>query len=146
MTADIQDLLGSIAYVAWHGCKVTGQSADCVKMSQTTREDMVNYVGAAHAGAVHTLAETAAGVAADNVARPLGAFILLRGAEMKYTRRASGELLANARTDEPSRRATAKRFADDGRADLSVAVDVCDSEGHGVFEGAFHYALRPRAS
>lgn len=146
MTADIQELLDSIAYVAWHGCNVTGQSADCVTISQTTREDMLNYVGAAHAGAVHTLAETAAGVAADNVARPLGAFILLRGAEMKYTRRASGELLANARTDEPSRRATANRFGDEGRADLSVVVEVCDSEGHAVFEGAFHYALRPRAS
>ncbi|MBN8607193.1 MAG: DUF4442 domain-containing protein [Caulobacterales bacterium] len=146
MTPATQDLLDSIAYIAWHGCKAIEQSAVSVKLALPPRDTMLNYVGATHAGAIFTLAETAAGVVADSLARPLGAFILLRGAEVKYTRRALGELVATALADEPARRATAKRFADDGRADLSVAVEICDGEKHPVFEGAFHYALRPRAS
>lgn len=144
--SDIQSLLDSIAYVAWHGHKVIEQCAGSVTVAQPARDNLLNYVGAAHAGAMYTLAETAGGVAADSVARPLGAFILLRGAEVKYTRRATGELVAHAHADEPARRETAKRFADNRRADLSVAVVVYDSGEHAVFEGAFHYALRPRTS
>lgn len=146
MNAATQKLLDSIAYVAWHGCKVIEQGAGCVKIAQPARENLLNYVGATHAGATYTLAETAAGVAADNVARPLGGFILLRGAEVNYTRRAAGALVARAHADESARRETEKRFADNGRADLSVAVDIFDSDERPVFEGAFHYALRLRTS
>lgn len=144
--SDTQSLLDSIAYVAWHGHKVIEQNAGCVTIAQPARDDLLNYVGAAHAGATYTLAETAAGVAADSVAQPLGAFILLRGAEVKYTRRAVGELVASAHADESARREAARGFSENGRADLSVAVVIYDSGEHAVFEGAFHYALRARTS
>ncbi len=146
MNAATQDLLDSIAYVAWHGHKVVDEGEGFVAIAQQARKNLLNYVGAAHAGAIYTLAETAAGVAADSVARPLGGFILLRGAEVNYTRRAAGALVARAEADESARRETAERFADNGRADLSVAVVIYDSDERPVFEGAFHYALRARTS
>lgn len=144
--SETQSLLDSIAYVAWHGHRVVEQSAGFVAIAQPARDDLLNYVGAVHAGAIYTLAETAGGVAADNVARPLGAFILLRSAEVKYTHRATGALVARAHADESARRETAKRFVDNQRADLSVAVVIYDSDERPVFEGDFHYALRPRTS
>jgi uncharacterized protein (TIGR00369 family) len=142
--SDTQSLLESIAYVAWHGLKVVDQGAGWVKIAQPTRDDLLNFLGVAHAGAMYTLAETAGGVAADSVARPLGAFILLRGAEVNYTRRATGTLSAHAVADEPTRTETVRRFAEDKRANISIDVVIQDADDQCVFEGRFHYALRPR--
>lgn len=142
---DTQALLDSIAYVVWHGHTVIAQDAGSVQIGQPQRTDLLNYAGATHAGAMYTLAETASGVAADSVARPLGAFILLRGAEVQYTRRASSALVARAQADESARRVAARRFRENGRADLSIAAVIYDSEEQPVFEGHFHYAFRPRA-
>lgn len=144
--SDIQTLLDSIAYVAWHGHKVIDKGAYWVKIAQPARDDLLNYVGAAHAGAMYTLAETAGGVAADSIARPLGAFILLRSAEVNYTRRPSGALVALARTEELTRAEAARRFSENGRADISVGVVIHDTDNQPVFDGKFHYALRPRTS
>jgi acyl-coenzyme A thioesterase PaaI-like protein len=146
LSAATQSLLDSIAYVAWHGHKIVDEGVGWVKVTQPGRDDLLNYVGAAHAGAIFTLAETAGGVAADGIARPLGAFILLRGAEVKYTRRASGALVAGAHTTGQARDETARRFALDARADIAVDVVVDDADGQRVFESRFQYALRPRTS
>ena len=144
--SDLQAILDSIAYVAWHGCKVMDEGAGQARIAQPGRADLLNYFGAAHAGAMYTLAETAGGVAADSIARPLGAFILLRSAEVKYTRRAAGALEAQAAAEKAECETAMRRFSESGRADISIAVVICDSDEQPVFEGAFHYALRPRTS
>jgi len=141
-----QALLDSIAYVAWHGQRLRVQEPGCVVVAQPDRGDLHNYVGTTHAGAIYTLAETAAGVAADGVASPLGGFILLGAAQVRYTRRAEGALEAEARLDaaaDPA--ALARAFAADGRGSLVVVVTVRDAQGSAVFEGTFHYALRRRS-
>jgi uncharacterized protein (TIGR00369 family) len=146
LSAATQSLLDSIGYIAWHGHKVIDQGVGWVKVAQPTRDDLVNYVGAAHAGAMFTLAETAGGVAADSIALPLGAYVLLRSAEVKYTRRASGVLVASAQTKEQARVEAEQRFSQNGRADISVDVVIDGADNQRVFESQFQYALRPRIS
>lgn len=143
---DTHAVLASIAYVAWHGQVLRVEEPGRVVVAQPDRPDLHNYFGTVHAGAIYTLAETAAGVAADGLARPLGGFILLGGAEVRYTRRAEGALEAEAQLDPGiDRAALARDFTASGRAKLSIAVTIRDPGGSAVFEGAFHYAMRRRS-
>ncbi|MGD9968056.1 MAG: PaaI family thioesterase [Hyphomonadaceae bacterium] len=144
MTAATQQLLDSIAYIAWHGQRVSEEGEAWATIVQPARDDLLNYVGLTHAGATYTLAETACGVVADALARTLGGFILLRAAEGRYLRPANGVLSARAQADDSARRAAAAAFSENGRADLPIAVVVESSDGQAVFEGHFQYALRAR--
>jgi len=141
-----QAVLDQIGYVAWHGIRVTEERVGKISVSLPARDDLLNYVGTGHAGAIFTLAETAAGVAADSVAQTLGAFILLQQAALKYTRRAQGELIAAGEASAPAVQAASDTFAREGRAELPIEVVVRDADAEPVFEGTFHYALRPRKS
>lgn len=141
-----QRTLDAIAYVAWHGISVRDQREGWVQVVLPERSDLLNYVGTGHAGALYTLAETAGGVAADSLAQTLNAFILLKQASVKYTRRAMGQLLATGEVDAQSAVAAKAQFADSGRADLSIRVVIHDEENEPVFEATFEYALRPRKS
>lgn len=105
---------------------------------------VANYVGIVHAGALFTLAETAAGVAAHALVADLEGFVLLRGAIVRYTRRAEGDTTATARVDPAAAAVTRATFQKDRRADVAVDVAVAASTGETVFEGTFDYALRPR--
>ncbi|NLZ42403.1 MAG: DUF4442 domain-containing protein, partial [Comamonadaceae bacterium] len=112
---------------------------------QGDRADLRNYAGTAHAGAIYTLAETAAGVAADQLAAPWGGFILLASAQVRYTRRAQGTLAAEARLDPAADiGALREEFARSGRGALVVTVTVRDPGGEAVLEGSFDYAIRRR--
>lgn len=143
--SDTQRVLDAIAYVAWHGQNITVEDADRVVVSQPDRPDLHNYAGTTHAGALYTLAETAAGVAADGIAAPLGGFILLAAAQARYTRRAEGALEAEARIDPTADTAAlATQFAASGRAAVTVGVMIRDAGGQPIFEGSFQYAMRRR--
>ena len=92
----------------------------------------------------HTLAETVAGVAADGAAKTVGAFILLRDAQVRYTRRADTDVVASARIDADAMDETRVQFEKKARADMSVEVNIADKDDETIFEGTFNYALRPR--
>jgi len=140
-----QTLLDSIAYIAWHGQRIELDEPGRVIVSQSDRTDLHNYAGTAHAGAIYTLAETAAGVAADQLAAPWGGFILLAAAQVRYTRRAEGALAAEARLARGTDAAAlAAEFARSGRGALTVAATVRDPNGEPVLEGSFDYAIRRR--
>jgi len=141
-----QEVLDEIAYVAWHDIRIIEESVGKVAVSLPARDDLLNYMGTGHAGAIFTLAETAAGVAADSIAQTLGAFILLHQATVKYTRRAQGELTATGKAIDATLENARAAFAQNGRADLSIGAVVHDAEGEPVFEGTFDYALRARKS
>ena len=143
--SDTQALLDSIAYVAWHGQKLRVEEPARVVVAQPDRPDLRNYFGTVHAGALFTLAETAAGVAADHVAGSMGGFILLGEAKLRYRRRAEGALEAQAQLDPAiDLAALAREFAVGGRARMAVEVAIRDLGGEIVFEGTFHYAMRKR--
>lgn len=140
-----QALLDSIAYIGWHRQRIEQQEPGHVVVTQDDRAELHNYAGTAHAGAIYTLAETAAGVAADQLVAPWGGFILLAAAQVRYTRRAQGTLTAEARL-APATDAAALRsaFAAGGRGALAVDVTVRDPQREPVFEGRFDYAIRRR--
>lgn len=141
-----QDTLNAIGYVAWHDIQVVDESIGRTSVVLPARDDLLNYVGTAHAGALFTLAETAAGVAADSMAQALNAFILLKQAKVNYTRRAAGALSATGEADADASRRAQRSFSEDGRADLPIEVVIRDGEGNSVFSGTFDYALRLRKS
>jgi acyl-coenzyme A thioesterase PaaI-like protein len=139
-----QKVLNDIKYVAWHDIKVQKEAPGSVTVLLPARKDLVNYVGTGHAGAIYTLAETAAGVTADSVAQTLNAFILLKGAEVSYTRRAEGDLLATGVVESTVGDQARELFLKESRADMPVEVDIRDDQDQSVFHGTFNYALRPR--
>lgn len=142
----IQETLNAIGYVAWHDIQVTGESVGAASVMLPARDDLLNYVGTIHAGALFTLAETAAGIAADSVAQTLNAFILLKQASVNYTRRAAGALKATAQADAGAVRRAQKSFTEEGRAGLPIDVVIHDSNGDPVFSGTLDYALRSKKS
>ncbi len=142
---DTQSVLDAIAYVAWHGHRIRIERPGRVVVEQPDRAELRNYVGTTHAGALYTLAETAAGVVADGMAAPLGGFILLAAATVHYTRRAEGALEAEARFGPAADTAAlAAEFSASGRGALTVDVVIRDAGGQSVFEGSFQYAMRRR--
>lgn len=140
-----QAQLDSIAYIAWHDHRVLVEESGHVIVGQADRPDLRNYAGSGHAGALYTLAETAAGITADGVARPMGGFILLAAAQVRYTRRAVGDLQAEAVLDPAiDRQALAREFEASGKGRARVAVTIRDPDHEAVFEGHFDYAIRRR--
>lgn len=143
MNPTTQQTLDSIAYVAWHGHELVEECSDHVTVVQPENTDLLNYVGTVHAGALFTLAETAGGVLADRLARPLGCFILLRRATIHYLRRAAGRLAATAGVDAETAATGECRPGISGRMDLRVRVRIRDASSQPVFDGEFHYVMRP---
>ena len=139
-----QEILNNIRYVAWHDIMIVDESQGSVTVCLPARDDLPNYVGTGHAGAIYTLAETAAGVAADSVAQKIDAFILLKGADIKYTRRTEGDLTATGLVETKASDQARVQFEKEDRADIPVQVDVRDQQHQSVFQGTFNYALRPR--
>ncbi len=141
---NLADLLATIPYGVWHGVRVDSDDGDEVTLRVPFRPELANYAGTFHAGALYTLAETVAGVVADRAIPGEQAYVLLRSAEVKYTRRPEGDVLATARKTESDAAAALKDFEASGRADIAVDVAMKDSLGESVFAGRFDYALRPR--
>lgn len=140
----LQDLLATIPYGVWHDVRVDADDGDEVILSVSFRPELANYAGTFHAGALYTLAETVAGVVADRAVPGERAYVLLRSAQINYTRRPEGDVIAAARKTETDAAAALKDFETSGRADIAVDVSMKDSLGESVFAGRFDYALRPR--
>ncbi|OGQ24542.1 MAG: hypothetical protein A2138_10695 [Deltaproteobacteria bacterium RBG_16_71_12] len=137
---NIAELLARIPYLEPHRLEVTPGRA---QVHMPGREQLMNHVGIVHAGALYTAAETAAGIAAMDVVGDQRAVVLLRSANVRYTRRATGPVLATATVDLGRAQAARQAFLAVARADVTVTV-VADCEGEPVLEGTFDYALRPR--
>lgn len=140
----LQDLLATIPYVVWHDIRVDADSGDEVTVRIPFRPDLANYVGTFHAGALYTLAETVSGVVADRAIPGEEAYVLLRGAQVSYTRRPEGDVVATAQKIKADAATALADFEASGRADIAVDVTMKDSLGESVFAGRFDYALRPR--
>jgi uncharacterized protein (TIGR00369 family) len=141
--SSLDDVLKRIPYLGVHGLSVAHHQG-AVVVHMPLREPITNHVGIVHAGATYTAAETAAGVAAWGIVPGDKAYVLLRAAQVRYTRRAEGDVAATARVSDEGTRAARAAFAQAGRADATVEVNATDAQGETVFVGSFDYALRPR--
>ncbi len=139
---NIQETIAAIPYLPIHEVSVDiGQNGEVVARMPFRRE-ITNYVGTVHAGALFTLAETAAGVAAFGIVPDNRAFVMLRGATVGYTRRAEYDLIATANVATAVADGTRRQFEADGKADADVTVSIADAQGEQVFLATFDYALR----
>lgn len=141
----LAELLAGIPYVVWHGVDINEDAGDCVALRMPFRNELANYVGSFHAGALYTLAETVAGVVADRTLPPGKAFVLLRDAQIRYSRRPEGAVNARAERSNEDAAAASAAFNETARADIAVSVAMTDDTGASIFDGVFNYALRPRA-
>lgn len=142
---NVADVLARIPYLRTHELSVSDVDG-AVQVKMPLRTEVTNHVGIMHAGALFTAAETAAGVAAWHVVPNDEAYVLLRGATVRYTRRAEGEVSSTARVENAAAEAARTAFAATKRADAVVTVEATDPAGETVFKGTFDYALRPRKS
>lgn len=140
---ELAAVLGRIPYLRHHHLEA-GEGEGAVTVRMPLAEAIKNHVGIVHAGALFTAAETAAGIAAWRVVPGDRAVVLLRGATVRYTRRAEGDVVARGSVDAAAARAARAAFEQTGRADVVARVTVADPAGETVFEGDFDYALRPR--
>ena len=138
---NLQERLAAIPYLPSH--QISVEETDGIVVARMMfRREITNYVGTVHAGALFTLAETAAGVAATAIIPNDRAFVLLRGATFTYTRRAESDLVAKASVSADDAAKARADFDRESRADSFVLVTIADAEGASVFEGRFDYALR----
>lgn len=142
----LADVLGRIPYLRVHRLEVSEDAEGAITAQMPLSEEISNHVGIVHAGALFTAAETAAGVAAWRVVPEGRAFVLLRGAEVRYTRRAEGDVVAAARIGTHEANRARALFAESGRGDVRAEVVATGPDGQEVFEGVFDYALRPARS
>lgn len=141
---DLAAMLARIPFLGPLRVEAEIEADGAVRVRMPFTEAVANYVGIVHAGALFTLAETAAGAAAHALVADLDGFVLLRGAEVRYTRRAEGDTAATARVASGQAAAARTAFQTERRADVAVEVMVAARDGATVFEGRFDYALRPR--
>lgn len=140
----LKELFDAIPYVLHHQVEILAVDEGEVRLRMPFREELKNYVGTVHAGALYTAAETAAGAAAFGLFPDGGAIALLRGARVRYTRRAEGDVEVTARVGKNQAQDTLKTFEETGKGDLAVEVQLTDPQGEVVFEGDFDYAFRRR--
>ncbi|MGH8277981.1 MAG: DUF4442 domain-containing protein [Gammaproteobacteria bacterium] len=88
------------------------------------RRRVQNHIGSVHAAAVALIAETASGTLLT-MNLPADRVPLLKSMQIDYTRRAKGDLLAEARLDAAAR----KRVRTEPKGDLVVPVTVSDESG-----------------
>ena len=138
----VNQLLATIPYLPPHRIEVTAQGEGTVCARMPFRPEVTNLIGTVHAGALYTLAETVAGVAANNLVPRPGVAPLLRAAQASYIRRATSDLVAEAQVSSEAAVQARDDFERERRADVAVDVTITDAEGEAVYVGEFDYALR----
>lgn len=138
----VKAILASIPYLRPHALRLLPATDGSVRVRQPFRGEVTNIVGTMHAGALFTLAETAAGVAAFNVAPDRRPMVFLRSVTARYLRRVSADVTAVGRVGAEAAERARATLAAAGRADVAVTVRIEEDDGAVAFEGEFDYAMR----
>lgn len=139
---DFASMLTGIPYLKPHHVRVEEPVGDEVIVHMPFGKEVTNYIGTVHAGALFSLAETAAGIAAFKVGGGK-AIVLLRGATIRYEKIAKEDVVARATIAPETASKAAEEFLADGRAEADVQVKVEGADGTPLFAATFDYALRP---
>ena len=102
-----------------------------------------NHLGTVHAAAQFALAEAASSECLQrHFAAAVGeVFAVIRAAEVKYRRPATGELLAYGTPDENTRDQLVTELAGRGRFCAVILVDLKDRAGTLTFHGKFEWFI-----
>lgn len=110
----------------------TDHSSIAVRVRMPASPDNLNIAGSLHASALFCVAETAAGVAAWCIEANPATMVYVRGVDVRYPDRATGDVTAEAAVTGLTGN------------DAAVDVSVTDTVGRVVVSAAFSYALRRR--
>lgn len=118
-------------------CPAPPHSAHLLEMPFTP--PLHNHLGTVHAAAQFALAEAAS---AECLQRNFGGavgpvFAIVRGAEIKYRKPATGDLLAYGQPDEETQRDLLNGLDRHGRAWAVILIDLKDRAGTLTFHGKF---------
>jgi acyl-coenzyme A thioesterase PaaI-like protein len=108
--------------------------------------DYENHLGTVHAGAQFALAEAASGqwMLDHFPAEAAGVLAVVRHADVKFRKPATGELAAHADVPQDN----AEQFLDTltrrGRATITVSIRLLDSSGSVTLEGSFEWFVQRR--
>ncbi len=133
--------LEKIPYTLPMGMVVERAASGEVEMTLPDATGNQNMVGIVHAGALYTLGETVAGLAAglDTLDK---AFPLARRAEIRYLRPARGAIRGSATVAPSDSERVLREIDSAGRSELSVVVTLADADGQAVAEMDVDYAFR----
>jgi len=141
----LQDVLDQVPFVAHVGVQVEDYAPGRVVLSLATQPTSANHMGTLHAGALFTLAETAASAACATHAELRGLRLRARSSELHFRRPASGRVTAHAEVTDDMATLVLEGLDNHGKVDLSVAVEVLDGHGTTVARVVGVYSFRPRA-
>lgn len=104
---------------------------------------MCNHLGTVHAAAQFSLAEAASAECLQrHFAGAVGkVFAVVRSAEVKYRRPATGDLLAYGSPDDATQRNLIADLRDRGRTIAVILVDLKDRNGTLTFHGKFEWFI-----
>ena len=129
----------AIPFVGTAGLAIAELDDDAAVIRLPDRRRVHNHIGGAHAAATALLAETATGLALG-WHLPDDAVPLLVRLDVRYVRRAQGELRARAWLDA----AAVALLRGEPRGELDVPVEVLDAAGERTVECALRWAWVPR--
>ncbi len=118
------------------------------ELSLRANADTHNHLQTIHAGALFTLAESASGELLFTRFPDLAERVvpLLRDAQVKYRRAAEGSVSAHAMVSADAVDAFREQLAKKGRAAITVAVDVKNSEGVVTCSASFNWFVQTLAA
>ncbi|MDF1878315.1 YiiD C-terminal domain-containing protein [Sulfurimonas sp. SAG-AH-194-C20] len=117
------------------------QSGDSVSLAY--KKDVQSHINTIHASAQFTLAETQSGLYLQTLFPELEGKVipLLRESSMKYKKPALKDITAFASVKDEDKEKFLELFERKGRASLSVAVEVKDSDGVCTAQGTFGWFI-----
>lgn len=137
----LQAVLDRVPFVALTGVEVEDFAPGRVVLSLTPSDQVRNHRGSFHAGALFTLAETAASAACATHPLLAGQRLLARSLEIRYRRPESVAITAHAEITEEMATAVIQGIERHGRMDLELQVQLMDGYGEvvAVLKGVYGF-------
>ncbi len=140
----LQSVLDQVPFVAHLGVQVEDYAPGRAVLSLPLAVELRNHVGSVHAGALFSLAETAASAASATHPRLAGLRLLARSLEIRYKKPVRGGVTAHAEITPEMAEAVIAGIAAAGKHDLVVPVELFDGHGNSVAVVRGIYSFRPR--
>ncbi|MDF1883959.1 YiiD C-terminal domain-containing protein [Sulfurimonas sp. SAG-AH-194-C21] len=123
--------------------KLVGIEQSEASVSLAYKKDVQNHINTIHASAQFTLAETQSGLHLQSLFPELEGTVipLLRESSMKYKKQALKTISAFASVKDEDKEKFLEQLTRKGRASLSVAVEVKDSDGVCTAQGTFGWFI-----
>jgi len=137
-----QLLIDGIPLARFIGLQVDEVGPGMVRLHMPFTPNTQNHLGTAYAGGIFSLAELAGGVLLVSSFDPAQHLMLARRLEIEYLHPGRGTLSCAPRLPDDLVAETRATIAQQGKADLSLSIEVMDADGEVVAHVQATYYLR----